>query len=76
MTAISATDTGLPALKKRCDAVQSDAIVLAGVLEGIEALLQDRTAANAVSAMVQVAQNLANKIADDLDSTNLPGVKA
>lgn len=76
MNAISANAPGLLAMKKRCDAVQSDAIVLAGVIEGIEALLQDKTAANAVSALVQVAQDLANKIADDLDSTKLPRVEA
>lgn len=71
----SANDTGLTAEQIMTDA-QTDAFYLQGVISGIEIILaghnvDQRKADGAIHSLVHAAAELAGKLGNDLDSTNI-----
>ncbi|MAC77566.1 MAG: hypothetical protein CML66_05835 [Rhodobacteraceae bacterium] len=65
-------ETGLPKLKTLGDC-QTDAIVLAGILEAVDLMLSENSGSdgmtwrNAIASVVTAARKRADDLADDLD---------
>ncbi|SNT38017.1 hypothetical protein [Tropicimonas sediminicola] len=68
-----ATDTGLT-IERRVSDCQSDAVVLAGMVEAIDLMANEgERFGNAIAAVTIAALDRANKLASDLDSINFKG---
>lgn len=72
MDAISANDTGMPAMLRHCAKLQTTSLQLCGVIEAIDLLDNEGIGRNAVTCLIGIARSLADEINDQLDSTSLP----